>query len=371
MQKRVLILLLALIFLCGCNSKESDTNQDNIIFQQVPNTEADDEKNIPQVTVTEYLLPEEVAVLAKLQLKDIEFYVDEEQSMYNSNQQNFGYLASDEEGNIYFSDFNQNAIFMCGPEGENKERLYEGTGTCMYAASGYLYFGVIEPDEKYIEKVVKIDVHTKEVVSLYKELCGEVMFLQDTLYLDILGLGGIKLDEEVDKPIMLSEIEPVFFNSDGRYLFYNMITDDSRFLFERGYLLAWDTETETNYFVESKMVFPLLAGNWLSFVDLQTNTRHVLDMGTGEDIDLKYSIHHAVSDGHKLYWVQQNVGSFQVFRWEGREMEELFTIEKEKYSDVCLYLTEEYLYWMCETMLMEEAEWGYYRLADGKNGKLN
>lgn len=372
MQKRVLILLLSLIFFCGCASKENEASkQNNTVSLQESSVTAEDEKEISQVTVTEYPLPKEVAVLEKLELKDMELYADEEQSMYNSNQLNFGYLTSDVEGNIYFSDFTQNAIFMCGPEGENKERIYEGTGTCMYAENGYLYFGAIEPEEKYIEKVVKIEVSTKEEKSLYKELCGEIMFLKDTLYLDILGLGSIKLDDAAGKLVVLSEVEPVFFNSDGRYLLYNMITDESRFLFERGYLLTWDTETETNYFVESKMVFPLLAGNWLSFVDLQTNTRHVLDMETGSDTDLKYSMHHAVSDGHKLYWAQQDVGRFRVFQWDGTEIEELFVIEKEKYSDVCLYLTEEYLYWMCETKLMEEAEWGYYRLVDGKSGKLN
>lgn len=370
MWKRVMVLLMVITFLCGCGEAENKfSNRDASL--QLPDATTESEKEIPKVEVTEYPLPKEIAGLKKIELKAMKLYADKKQSMYNSNQLNFGYLTTDEEGNIYFSDFTRNAIFMCGLEGENKRLIYEGTGTCMYAVNGYLYFGAVEPEEKYIEKIVKMEVSTKKVENPYQELCGEIMFLQDTLYLDNLGLGSIKLDETDSDLAMLTEVEPVFLNSDGRYLLYNMVTDEPRFLFERGYLLAWDTETEENYFVESKMVFPLLAGSWLSYVDLQTNTRHVLDMKTGVDTDLQHFIQHAVSDGHKLYWAQLDKGSFRVFQWDGEEIEELFMVEKEKYGDVCLYLAEDYLYWMCEIELMEEAEWGYYRLADGKSGRLN
>ncbi|MDE6129468.1 MAG: hypothetical protein K2G16_09820 [Lachnospiraceae bacterium] len=79
------ILVLALILLCGCGSKEAETsNKDDGISLQVPDT-TEQTKEIPQVTVTEYPLPEEVAALEKLELKDMELYADEEQSMYNSN----------------------------------------------------------------------------------------------------------------------------------------------------------------------------------------------------------------------------------------------------------------------------------------------
>ncbi len=370
MQKNIWMVIL-LLFLCGCGGEESLDN-DTIVSLQTPDTETE-AKEIPPVTVTEYSLPEEIAALEKLELGKIDLYADEEQSMYNSNQMNFGYLASDEKGNIYFSDFTQNAIFKCGPEGEEKKLLYEGTGTCMYAAGGYLYFGRVEPEKKYIENIVKIDIDTEEAEFPYKNLCGEIMFLKDRLYFNIGGLGCLESDEIDGNPVMLSEIEPVSFNTDDRYLFYNMITEDTKILFERGYLLAWDTETEKNYFVGSKMIFPLLAGDWLTYVDLQTNTRHVLDMRTGTDTDLEYTIQHIVSDGHRLYWAQQDIGSFRVFQWDGKEIQELFTVESgaEKCGDVCLYLTKDYLYWMWEMELMEEADWGYYRLSDGKEGRLN
>lgn len=375
MRKRMLAALFSLILLCGCTETGKEPyNKDAAISLSMQDTEMEDEKEIPNVTVTEYSLPEEVAALEKLDLRDMELYADREQSMHNSNQLNFGYMVSDEEGNIYFSDFTQNAIFMCGPEGEGKELLYEGIGTYLYISRGFLYFGGIEPEKKYVDSIIRIDINTKEVEVLYKKPCGEIMIMQDTLYFSNSGLASLKPNESDSELISLTEMKYAFLNSDGRYLFYNMITSEPRFLFERGYLLAWDTETETNYFVESGMVFPLLAGNWLSFVDLRTNTRHVFNTETGEDVDLEYSIQRAVSDGYKLYWASfQGQKNFQVFQWAGKEIDEvcMVEVEAEKYGDVLLYLTENYVYWMCETKYMEEAEWGYYRLADGKAGRLN
>ncbi|MDE6063343.1 MAG: DUF5050 domain-containing protein [Lachnospiraceae bacterium] len=376
MQKRMLAVVLALILLCGCGGQEKEvSNKDNSISLQVPDAAVEDEKEIPKVTVTEYPMPEEVARLEKLDFTNMGLYADEAQSMRNSNQLSAGYFSADGEGNIYFTDFTNAAICVCGQEGEDKEILYAGSGAYLQYTNGYLYFGGIEPKDKYIDSFVRIDCNTKEAEVLYEKPCGEVMVLRDVMYLIEPGLSAMKLDEPDSEIVGLSEIEYAFLNTDGRYLLYNMvITEKPRFLFERGYVLAWDTETETNYFVESGMVFPLLAGNWLSYYDVRTNTRHVLDLKTGTDTDLEYSIQRPVSDGHKLYWcVQEEVGSFQIFQWDGKEIQELCTVEveSEKIGDIRLFLAEGYLYWMFEAKLREEAEWGYYRLADGKAGRLN
>lgn len=372
MQKQILALVLVLIFLCGCGDKESElSNKDEAISLQVPNTTEEERKEIPTVTVTEYPLPDAVAALEKLELEDMGLYADVEQSMRNSSQLGAGYFSSDGDGNIYFTNFTEDAIYVCSAEGENKELLYEGSGAYLLYINGYLYFGSIEPDAKYINHFVRLDCDTKEIEVLYEEPCGEVTVLRDVMYLLHSGFCSIRLEEPEKKIIQLSEIEYAFLNTDGRYLLYNMTNDE--LLFERGYLLAWDTETETNYFVGSKMVFPLLAGNWLSYSDLWTGTRHVLDLETGTDTDLGYSIQHPASDGRKLYWAKQKTGSFEILQWDGKEIQELFTVEVEadKYGDVFLYLTEDYLYWMFESEFREESEWGYYRLADGKTGRLN
>lgn len=369
MQKRVFVLGLVLIFLCGCGSKKAETSdKDDEISLQVPDT-AEQTKEIPKVAVTEYPLPDELAVLERLELEGL--YADKEQSMRNSNQLNFGTLASDGKGNIYFTDFTQNGIFMCGLEGENKEQLYEGSGEYLQYINGYLYFGGIEAEDKYIDSFVRLDCGTKEAEVLYGEPCGEVTVLRNTIYLLTPKLSKMKLDEPDREIVRLSEIAYAFLNTDGRYLIYNMVDDD--LLFERGYLLAWDTETETNYFLESKMVFPLLAGNWLSYVDLWTGSRHVLDLKTGSDTDLGYYAQRAASDGQKLYWCMQHDGSFQIMQWAGEEIQELCTVnvESERYGDARLFLTEEYLYWIYEIGIREESEWGYYRFSDGKMGRLN
>lgn len=374
MRRRILAILLALIFLCGCAGKESaESGGNTAVSLQTPDTGEEEKKEIPPATVTEYPLPEEVAALQKLELFDMDLHADEEQSMRNSNQLNVGYFASDEEGNIYYSDFASRSVFMCGPEGEGKELLYEGIGMYLYAADGYLYLEGVNPEENYDGDIVKINIHTKEIELLHENPCAEIRVIQDTLYTNISGFSMMRLDEEDKELVPLSEIGVVYFNSDGKYILYNMMTDNPKFLFERGYLLAWDTETETNYFVDSKKIFPLLAGDWFSFFDFRTSTRHVLNMRTGEDTDLGDYIQHAASDGHKLYWAEQETGRFQIMQWDGEEISALLTVEGEpdKYGDVFLYLTEDYLYWMYEMEMLERANWGYYRFADGYTGRLN
>ena len=339
MQKRILVAFFILFFLCGCTSREKEELDNNaVVSLQESDKAADGEKDVSNEMSMEYPFPKEIEKLEKLDLIAMGLYADEKQSIQNSNQLNSGYFTADEDGNIYFSDYTQNAIYACGAEGANKELVYEGIGAYLHIANGYLYFVDIDTEKKYAGKIVKINLKTKEVVILYEEPCGEITIMQDTLYNNISGMAGMKLDEPDKGFTRLSEIESVFLNSDGRYLFYNMVTGEPSFLFERGYLLAWDTETETNYFVESKMIFPLLAGNWLSYIDLQTNARHVLDIETGADTDLTGYIQRAASDGHKLYWAQQEIGSFQIMQWDGKEIQELLKVEGEadKYGDVFL-----------------------------------
>ena len=373
MKKQIMILGLMLIFLCSCGSQGKEpSDKDDAISLQAPSTEAG-EKDITQVTVTEYPLPEEVAALEKLDLMDMGLYADKEQSMRNSNQLNFGDLTTDEEGNVYFVDYTQHAIFMCGSEGEDKELLYEGVGEFLHVSNGYLYFVEIDVETLYCVGIVRVAINTKEVEVVYEGSCGELFVMQDILYNNVSGLVSMKGEEPGGEFTRLSEIRCVFFNTDGRYLLYNMVTDDTGFLSQRGYLLAWDMETETNYFVESRKVFPLLAGNWLSYCDVWTGSRHVLDLETGTDTDLGYYTQRAVSDGNKLYWVKQHTGSFQIMLWDGEEVQEFLTVEGKEgvYGDVLLYLTEDYMYWMFESDFMKEADWGYYRFSDGEMGRLN
>lgn len=374
MRKRLLALGLAMVLLSSCGNKgEAPSDKGDAISLHAPDTTEESEKNIPQVTITEYPLPEEVAALEELDLMEMGLYADKEQSMQNSNQLNFGNLTADGEGNIYFVDYTQNAIFRCGLEGENKELLYEGIGDYLHVANGYLYFGGIDVEKMYSGNLIRIDLDTLKAEALYEGPCGENLIIQDVLYNNGLGLDSMKLDESDSGFVRLSEIQPVLWNTDGRYLLYNMATDEPKFLFQRGYLLAWDTETERNYFVESKINFPLLTGSWFSYMDLRTVTRHVLDLETGIDTDLGYYIQHAAGDGDKLYWVALDTGSFKIMQWDGMEIQEMLTVEgrENKRGDVSLYLTEDYLYWMFEAELLKESDWGYYRLSDGKMGKLN
>lgn len=373
MRKRMLMIAAAFILLCGCGSQGKEPSpKDDAVSLQVPGTAGEEEKSIPEVTVTEYPLPEEVAALEKLDLLNMGLYADKEQSMRNSNQLNFGYFTTDEEGRVYFADYTQNAIFRCGPEGEDKELFCEGLGD-LHISNGYLYSGTVDAETLKLDRIIKVDIDTKESEILYEGHCGEILVMEDILYNSIPGLASMDLKEPDKGFTQLSEIKDVFLNTDGRYLLYNMVTDNTKFLFERGYILAWDTETETNYFLDSQKTFLLLTGNWLSYMDGRTGSRHVLDLKTGTDTDLGYYVQRASGDGENLYWVKQETGSFQIMHWDGEEIRELLTVEGREgvYGDVFLYLTEDYLYWMFEAELLTEADWGYYRLADGKIGRLN
>lgn len=169
MKKQIVILGLLLIFLCGCNSKGNEpSDKDDAISLQVPDAPAE-EKDIPQVTITEYPLPEEVAALEKLELMDMGLYADKEQSMRNSNQLSFGDLTTDEKGNVYFVDYTRHAIFMCGPEGEDKELLYEGVGEFLHVSNGYLYFVEIDVETLYCVGIVRVAINTKEAEVVYEE----------------------------------------------------------------------------------------------------------------------------------------------------------------------------------------------------------
>lgn len=378
MRKKLLALGVAMVFFSSCGSTgEAPSDKGDVISLQAPDTTEESEKNILQVTITEYPLPEEIAALEKLDLMEMGLYADKEQSMSNSNQLNFGYLTTDEEGNVYFMDETQQAIFMCGPEGENKELIYEGIGVNLQVSNGYLYlvlYSVAGDFEALCsDSIVRIDINTKEAEVLYENLPGQILIVQDILYSGDYGSDygfiSMKLGEPDGGFTGLSEIECAFLNTDGRYLLYN----ESSLAYERGYLLAWDIETGINYFVESKIAYPLLTGRWFSYLDFSTRTRHVLDLETGTDTDLGYQIQHAVGDGSKLYWANQTRGSFQIMVWDGEEVQEFLTVEGKEgvYGDVTLYLTEDYLYWMFESKVFQEADWGYYRFSDGETGRLN
>ena len=260
MRKKLLALGVAMVFFSSCGSTgEAPSDKGDVISLQAPDTTEESEKNIPQVTITEYPLPEEIAALEKLDLMEMGLYADKEQSMSNSNQLNFGYLTTDEEGNVYFMDETQQAIFMCGPEGDNKELIYEGIGVNLQVSNGYLYlvlYSVAGDFEALCsDSIVRIDINTKEAEVLYENLPGQILIVQDILYSGDYGSDygfiSMKLGEPDGGFTGLSEIECAFLNTDGRYLLYN----ESSLAYERGYLLAWDIETGINYFVESKIAY--------------------------------------------------------------------------------------------------------------------
>lgn len=102
------------------------------------------------------------------------------------------------------------------------------------------------------------------------------------------------------------------------------------------------------------------AGDWLSYFDMKTNSRHVLNRVTGEDTDMGIYAQYVACDGTALYY-QDNKDS-QIYCWNGQEATALVTAEG---TAQYFYLTPTHLYWM-----QSNNTWWYYDLESGKSGSL-
>lgn len=378
MKKGIWWLFVASVLLAGCG-KEADEQTNGTgepqesgteeISLYVPQTESPDEGKNEDLNQQE---PENGGMdsLEKINWKDLQIYTDEAASMENSNRLNWGYLTADEEGKIYYMDFAEGAVFCSSPEGKGKEIFYEGIGKYLQAAGEYLY---LKNDNAGLDRI-RLD--SGEVETVWADRCGVYIILYDKLYISTPdGLVRAQLDGSESEIIRAEETGVTSLTGgDGTFLLYNAIKgEDVAFYFE-GHLLCWHEGKE--YYVEEKVIYPLLAGNWLSVQDIRTSTRHVWDMETGTDTDMGAYAQLAVSDGTKIYYADERSENFQVFVWDGAETKELFSVEKEGEelttpTNFYMYLTEEYLYWIAQIGFEPECRWGYYRLADGQTGRLN
>ncbi|MBD5536286.1 MAG: DUF5050 domain-containing protein [Lachnospiraceae bacterium] len=383
MKKKILLFTIS-IFLVGCgvknnsqtNGSEAQKNETEEISLYVPQTENTDGGESEDLG-KQGAEPENGGMDSlgmdsweKIDWMDLQIYTDEAMSRENSNHLNWGYLTADEEGKIYYVDFAEGVVFCSDKEGENKEIFYEGTGKSLRVSGEYLY---LKNDNAGL---VRIRLDSGEVEPVWVEACGDFIILQDVIYISTPdGLVKAQLDGSESEIVRAEETDVTSLTGgEGTFLMYNAIKgEDISFYFE-GHLLCWHEGKE--YYVEEKVIYPLLAGNWLSVQDIRTSTRHVWDMETGTDTDLGAYAQQAVSDGTKVYFANEWAENFQVLVWDGTETKELFSVEREGQelttaTNFYMYLTEEYLYWIARIGFEPECRWGYYRLADGQTGRLN
>lgn len=295
----------------------------------------------------------------------LSLHADEATSLQNSNLLNDGFLTWDGAGKIYFVDPSGSGIYVSGMLGEEKRLFSEETGRALQVADGWLYF---KSDEGGIKRI-QCDTGKAEVIR--EETCGEIYVANGMLYIN--GEEGFcRTELDGTDKVILRETSPdmVSYTTAGNYWIGNAINDVDAEWFWKGYLLVYDEESARISLIKEGAAYPLIAGNWLSVFDVNTVTRHVWDMETGEDIDLGVYAQKAVSDGKALYYTTVKSPNSLLCKWDGKESQTLFTAETEAVTH--LYLTGDTLYWL-QTIIVEEQkvqEWWYYELKTGEAGKL-
>lgn len=278
-----------------------------------------------------------------------------EESMHNSARENGGYLTWSGDGEtIYYSDLSAKKIYACKADGEEKTCLYENDGSRMQVKDGWLYAKIFGE-----HKTVRINLETGESEDVYTEPCGELFFLRDELYF-VTEQGFCLLDEEDgSRTYREHEFELVNLQLCGDSVLGTAIRGEDTSVFLKGYLLGYDMAEAKCFFVKEKALWVLAAGDWLSYYDMESGSRHVLNRATGEDTDLGVYAQYIASDGTKLYY--QGRGS-QICCWDGQETEALAVTEGEAQY---FFLTPTHLYWM-----RTNNSWGYYDLESGESGDL-
>lgn len=283
--------------------------------------------------------------------------ISPEDAMRNSARENMGYLTWSGNGErIYYSDLSEKKIYACTAEGKEKVCLYDAAGWYLNIRSGFLYTLLPGTEKKGI---VKINCDTGEVLDVFTEPCGEFFFLQDQLYLNTAEGFCVYNEEDGSRTYCGKELEVANIQLCRDTILANAINGEDSSFFIKGYLMGYDTVEEQFFLVKENALWPVAAGDWLSFFDTGTNSRHVLDRVTGEETDLGVYASYVASDGASLYYQDKDS---QIYCWDGQKATALFPAED---TVQYFYLTPTHLYWM-----QNDKTWWYYDLESGKSGNL-
>ncbi len=384
--------LIALFFLCACTTKNEKEN--NILTPTprmtekeltltpttkptvtvVPSaTEAPTETVIPTATVVpsgvvsmtktaEELHPEE---FEKMDWRNLTCFADEKTSLRNSNLLNEGYVTYDDAGNIYFVDMNIGGVFASDKDGKNRRQLSQDTARSLQVEDDWLY---------YLQEagIKRINIKTGEDELVYEGACGEFEIVDGKLYVSASGRfyvmepngSGRKLLRE-QKPLLVSY-------SAGKEFWLGTVAHDTEVSwFMEGYLFGYDVTKDALYYVEKGCWYPLLAGNWMSTFDLDTATRCVRNLETGEETDLGVYAQKAVSNGKQLYYVERYGTNTHIYCWNGTKEEKIMEIAGGNPLDF-LYLTPHKLYCLAKVRVDMKTVYQllYYDLETGETGKV-
>lgn len=358
-RKYRLLLILAVFLLAGCGRERESAGTD---FSESGEVEQQTQ-TIPPSSGMEAAEGQQPLDDIEMQIKALEMRtwqdifgegIPAEQARLNSCEENQRYLAWCGDGEtIYYSDLSANKIYSCTAEGEEKTCLYENAGVYLQVKDSWLYAKI--GDET---KTVRINCETGECVDVFTEPCGEHFFLQDELYI-ITEDGFCVLDEEGSRTYHEMEFEVANVQLCQNVILANAVKGEDASFFIKGYLLGYDTAEKRYFLVKESALWFVAAGDWLSYFDMGTNSRHVLNRVTGEDTDLGVYAQYVACDGTSLYYQGRED---QIYCWNGQETTALVKAEG---AVQYFFLTSTHLYWM-----QTNKTWWYYNLESGRSGNL-
>jgi len=374
MRKKVLwISMLAVAMLSACTTKE---NNEKPIMTPTPTvTIAPTETLLPTPTNTPVATPtptKEQAVQIYLRTLDtidwmeLESNVDEETSRHNSNFLNYGYLDYDTEGNIYYINKNDGGIYASTCRGENKRLLSdEKVAEAMLQRSGEWLFYY----NKVTKGIDKIHINTCEKKYVFDHgPFGQFVIEGDKIYARNDGFCSFDLDGTNREVLPNAEEAELFYPSRGNGFWIGK----SRFF---PYLLMYDGKKVVK--LNQQGTLPLLAGKYLSVIDPDTMERHIWNLETKKDSNLKVCTDKSiVSDGNVFFYA--GMSKFRdddyvtaVYSWDGTKPEEIISAKGARSIDH-MFLTPEYLYYLPQLMVDEKLVYQlwYYELSTGETGLI-
>lgn len=379
MKKSIILLFCLLIFfLCACHTNKADENESKVIQENQMGKEGSlDEKMTSVADTTPSPTPtkdeKSAAYLKSLETiswTELECYVDEETSRHNSNFLNFGYLDYDAEGNIYYINKNDGCIYFSNSQGENKRLLSDrNAAEAMLQLEGEWLF-YYNKGTKSIRRTNVVTGATEDV--LVNGAYGQFVVTGNRIYTNDEGFCSFSLDGGNREVLPHTEDAKLCYYSQGDEFWICK----SSHLSKQGYLVKYDGEKVQ--ILDERGAFPLLAGNYLSIVNEKTEERHIYNLTTKQDINLKVKTEKAiVSDGIYFYyseWEQKNSKrKVTLYRWDGTKTEEIQAIENEEINPIYhMFLTPEKLYYLTNGMKNEGAYYQlfYYDLETGETGQI-
>lgn len=288
-------------------------------------------------------------------LEEISFSLNEEESIQNSNLARFGYLTATGDGRIYYTQLDENAIYVANGDGSGQKQICDEAGMCLQVEGDYLYY------RSYQGGIRRIHTESFKVETLIEENTGEFIIENGLIYINapegftVYSLDGTKQE------VLFDEYEPVLINSSGENVWFMRSSSDDISVFLEGYLMIYNLENKELHTFAENVRFPMLSGSYLSYVDTNTWSRRILDTSTGEQIDLGIYAESAVGNGKDLYFVNNRA----IMHWDGERLVVFQELEKNAGITSYLYLSEEHLY-LCQLCGEYEMNWSCYDLESGE-----